>query len=86
MVEYIYLKPGEQMPEMADEDAWLVVEASDDDRFFGSGYGFKASGEGVFYASLPKSDLSLESAQNSGPQSIRFPAYGCKQRPISIVR
>ena len=54
MVEYIYLKPGEQMPEMADEDAWLVVEASDDDRFFGSGYGFKASGEGVFYASLPK--------------------------------
>ena len=44
MVEYIYLKPGEQMPEMADEDAWLVVEASDDDRFFGSGYGFKVSG------------------------------------------
>ena len=38
MVEYIYLKPGEQMPEMADEDAWLVVEASDDDRFFGHCY------------------------------------------------
>ncbi|QWC57157.1 hypothetical protein F7D01_08715 [Erythrobacter sp. 3-20A1M] len=68
MVEYIYLKPDEQMPEMADEDAWLVVEASDDDRFFGSGYGFKASGEGVFYASLPKSDLSLESALDAAKQ------------------
>jgi hypothetical protein len=51
MVEYIYLQPDEQMPEMADEDAWLPIEASDNGRFFGSGYGLKASGEGVFYAS-----------------------------------
>jgi hypothetical protein len=62
MVEHIYLQPGEQMPEMANEDAWLIVEASDDGRFFGSGYGFKASGEGVFYVSLPDSDVSLEAA------------------------
>jgi hypothetical protein len=62
MIEHIYLQPGEQMPEMADEDAWLIVEASDDGRFFGSGYGHKASGEGVFYASLPDSDVSLKAA------------------------
>ncbi len=62
MVKYIYLQPDEQMPEVADEDAWLIVEASDDGRFFGSGYGFKASGEGVFYASSAESDVTLEAA------------------------
>jgi hypothetical protein len=62
MVEHIYLQPGEQMPEMADDDAWLIVEASDDGRFFGSGCGVKASGEEVFYASRQENDLSLEAA------------------------
>ncbi|WP_121114474.1 hypothetical protein [Croceibacterium ferulae] len=62
MVEYHHLHPGEQMPEVADDDPWLIIEASDDGRFFGSGYGFKTSGKGVFYASLPESDVSLEAA------------------------
>lgn len=62
MVDYIYLQPGEQMPEVTDEDAWLIIEASDDGRFFGTGYGFKPSGEGVFYASLPESDITLVAA------------------------
>ncbi len=62
MVDYIYLQPGGQIPEMTEEDAWLIVEASDDGRFFGSGYGFKPSGEGVFYASLCESDVTLEAA------------------------
>ncbi|WP_066546289.1 MULTISPECIES: hypothetical protein [unclassified Sphingomonas] len=62
MIEHIYLQPSEQMPQMTDEDAWLIIEASDDGRFFGTGYGFKASGEGVFYVSLPESDTTLKAA------------------------
>jgi hypothetical protein len=62
MVGYIYLQADEQMPEMADEDAWLLIEASDDGRYFGTGYGFKASGEGVFYASRPENDTTLNGA------------------------
>ena len=62
MVELIYLPPGERMPELPDEELWLSVEASEDGRFFGSGYGRKPSGEGVFYVSLPESDTSLEAA------------------------
>lgn len=62
MVEYIYLQSDEQMPKMANHEAWLVIEAASDGRFFGSGYGFKPSGEGVFYASLAESDLTFEAA------------------------
>ena len=62
MTEFIYLGPGEQMPELADNEPWLVVEASDDGRFFGTGYGRKPSGEEVFYASLVEDDVSLERA------------------------
>ena len=63
MVEVTYLQPGEQLPHhLPDDEPWLTVEASDDGRFFGTGYGFKPSGEGVFYASLPESDVSLEAA------------------------
>jgi hypothetical protein len=62
MIETVYLPPDEQMPEVADDQAWLIIEASDDGRFFGSGWGRKPSGEGVFYASLPENDISLEAA------------------------
>jgi hypothetical protein len=62
MVELIYLSPGEQMPEVGDDQPWLTVEASDDGRFFGTGWGRKPSGEGVFYASLAENDASLEAA------------------------
>jgi hypothetical protein len=34
----------------------------DDGRFFGTGWGRKPSGEGVFYASLAENDASLETA------------------------
>ncbi len=47
MVEYIYLRADEQTLELANEDAWLLIEASNDGYFLGTGYGFKASGEGV---------------------------------------
>jgi hypothetical protein len=62
MVELIYLQPGEQMPELSEDEPWLTAEASDDGRFFGTGCGFKPSGESVFYASLPESDVTLEAA------------------------
>lgn len=62
MVEIIHLAAGEQMPEMPDNEPWLIVEASDDGRFFGTGSAFRASGESVFYASLAESDISLDSA------------------------
>jgi hypothetical protein len=62
MVELIYLPPGERMPELPDDELWLTIEASDDGRFFGSGYGRKLSGEGVFYASLAENDATLEAA------------------------
>lgn len=62
MVELIYLRPSEKMPDVPEDEPWLIVEASADGRFFGTGYGFKPSGEGVFYASLPESDVNLESA------------------------
>ena len=62
MVEIIHLAAGEQMPEMADHEPWLIVEASDDGRFFGTGSAFKPTGESVFYASLAESDISLKGA------------------------
>lgn len=65
MIETVYLSPGELMPQATDDEPWLIVEASDDGQFFGSGWGRKPSGEGVFYASLPEDDVSLEAALNA---------------------
>lgn len=62
MTEIIYLSPGEQMPDADDDQPWLVIEASVDGRFFGSGSSWKASGEWVGYASLVEDDDSLETA------------------------
>ena len=65
MVEIVYLSSGEQMPEAADDEPWLIVESSDDGRFFGSGWGRKPSGEDVGYGSLSENDVSLEAALNA---------------------
>jgi hypothetical protein len=62
MVDVVHLSPGEEMPEAGGDEPWLIVEASDDGRFFGTGWGRKPSGQGVFYASLPEDDVSLEAA------------------------
>lgn len=62
MVEVIHLAPGEQMPILPDEEPWIVVEANDDGRFFGTGYGRKAGEEDLFYISSAESDGSLEVA------------------------
>ena len=56
------MAPGEQMPTLPEEEPWLTVEASDDGRFFGTGYGRKPSGEDVFYVSSVENDGSLEAA------------------------
>jgi hypothetical protein len=57
-----HLPPGEQMPDHGEEEPWLIIEASDDGRFFGTGSARKSSGEWVFYASLPENDNALDSA------------------------
>ncbi|WP_126494680.1 MULTISPECIES: hypothetical protein [Sphingosinicella] len=62
MVQYRYLSAGETMPEMADDELWLEIEASFDGRFFGTGCGRKLSGESVFYISLPEDDVNLKTA------------------------
>lgn len=62
MAEVIYLSPHEQTPDLGDDQRWLVVEASDDGRFFGTGSSRKADGEWVGYGSLAEDDVSLESA------------------------
>ena len=62
MVKIFYLPPGEQTPEVSDDEPWLVVEASDDGRFFGSGWGRQSSGESVFYVSPATSDANLDAA------------------------
>ena len=62
MIELIYLQPGEEMPEMSDDEPWLIVEASDDGRFFGTGWARPLTGEDVFFVSLPEDDVSLDAA------------------------
>jgi hypothetical protein len=84
MVDLLYLSPGGKMPEVADDEPWLIVEASDDGRFSGTVWGRKPSGEGVFYASSSGDDVSLEAAPNAAIKwavSAASRASGCKQRP-----
>ncbi len=62
MVAIIYLLPGEQMPNHRGGEPWLIVEASDDGRFFGTGAAWKPGGEWVGYSSLPENDFALADA------------------------
>ncbi|GGB29451.1 hypothetical protein GCM10011380_18710 [Sphingomonas metalli] len=62
MAAIIYLSPGEQMQDCEYDEPWLLVEASDDGRFFGTGSAWKPNGEWVGYGSLPESDYSLTEA------------------------
>ncbi len=68
MALIIYLSPGEQMPDRGDDEPWLIVEASDDGRFFGTGAGWKPRGEWVGYASLPENDGALADALKAAEQ------------------
>ncbi|MDG2528416.1 hypothetical protein [Caulobacter endophyticus] len=62
MVELIRLKPGEQAPDFSDEEPWLVIEASDDGRFFGTGRGETEDGKTIFYVSLAEDDHDQDRA------------------------
>jgi hypothetical protein len=62
MPEIIHVEAGQPMPDFGDDELWITVEASDDGRFFGTGWSRKAAGNGVFYISLPESDGSLGAA------------------------
>ena len=56
------------MPEVPDDEQWLAVEADDDGRFFGSGWGRKPSGESAFYVSLAENDATLEAAVSAAAE------------------
>lgn len=68
VADVIYLSCDEDMPDHGGDQRWLIIEASDDGRFFGSGGSFKADGEWGGYGSLAESDLSLESALTAAQQ------------------
>ena len=62
MVAIIYLLPGEQMPDRGNDEPWVIVEASNDGRFLGSGAAWKPNGEWVGYGSLAENDSALDDA------------------------
>lgn len=62
MAEVIYLPPHEQLPDLGDEQRWLIIEASGEGRFFGTGGSWKSNGEWVGYGSLAEDDVSFEKA------------------------
>ena len=68
MAAIIYLSPDEQMPDRGDDEPWLIVEASDDGRFFGSGGAWKPNGEWVGYGSLPENDDTFANALAAAEQ------------------
>ncbi|MCC2981117.1 hypothetical protein [Sphingomonas sp. IC4-52] len=53
------------MPPFPDGEPWLLVEASDDGRFFGTGCGRTPGGDDVFYISAVENDGHLEEAINA---------------------
>jgi hypothetical protein len=62
MAAVVYLDPGENMPDLGDEQPWLHIHPSGDGRFFGSGGSWKETGEWVGYRSLLEDDVSRETA------------------------
>ena len=56
------------MPDQGDDMRWLIIEASDDGKFFGSGGSFKADGDLVGFGSLAEDDISLEAALAAAQQ------------------
>ncbi|TCP67939.1 hypothetical protein [Sphingomonas sp. PP-CE-1G-424] len=81
MTKIIYLSPGEQMPDRGDDEPWLIVEASDDGRFFGTGAAWNPSGEWVGYGSLPKNDGAFADAVAAAERwaaEYKFLQYGFK--------
>lgn len=59
MASVVYLKLGEEMPDVCDDSPWILIHQSGDGR---SGASWKTSGEWVGYRSLSEDDVSLESA------------------------
>ena len=60
MVEVVNLAPSEDMPDVGDDKPWLIVEATSEGLFYGSGASWKPNGEWVGYRSLTEDDVSLE--------------------------
>lgn len=68
MVQIIYLAPDEAIPSHRDDEPWLVVEATEDGLFFGTGASWKPTGEWGGYISLAQNDHSLEAALAAAEQ------------------
>jgi hypothetical protein len=62
MAEVIYLANGEDDPNFAEDEPWIIIDSSDDGRFFGTGASWKTNGDWVGYGSLCENDLTLEKA------------------------
>jgi hypothetical protein len=62
VAQIVYLGAGECRPDVGDDAPWLVIEASEDGLFFGTGASWKPSGEWVGYLSLVEDDKDIESA------------------------
>lgn len=61
MTDVVYFS-SEPPPQFAEDQRWLIVEASGDGRFFGTGSSWKKNGEWLGYASLAEDDVSIEAA------------------------
>ena len=59
-MQIVYLASGQE-PDLTGQ-CWIAIEADPNGCFCGTGAGLKPSGEAVFYASLAKDDVALESA------------------------
>ena len=62
MATVITLLPGVEPPESSEDEGWMWVEADTNGLFYGTGGSQKRDGAGVFYASMPEHDVSLERA------------------------
>lgn len=65
MAQIVQLRSGEGVP---DEQRWLLIEASSDGLFYGTGAGELPTGEPVFYVSLAENDVSLDAALAAAKQ------------------
>ena len=62
MVEIIRLTDHADWPAIGEDERWIIVDSDSEGRFRGSGYSWKASGEGVGYLSLIEDDGDLDRA------------------------
>lgn len=85
MAQIVHLERGVSWPIAGDREPWLRIEAFDSDgKYYGSGWAEKPDGSGVFYASLPENDASLEAALSAATEwadKYRVPIIHVRTEP-----